>query len=146
MPGWRVAALWSAMLVLPMAPVAAQAEGAVAIGLPADVAREGVAFGWAVDQRSAEQAQAQALRQCQTVESAPPATRSLCSLVRTFRRACLSVAMDPDDGTPGFGWAIEADRAAAQAAAMRACVDTAGEARRGFCRVSVTECDVTEKH
>ena len=77
----------------------------MAIGLPADVARDGVAFGWAVRLSRAE-ADRVALEQCRTASGVPDSARSLCRVFESFAEACVAVALDPEDGTPGFGWAI----------------------------------------
>ena len=137
----RRALLLSALtLAAALSPATARAEGAIALGLPSDVARDGVAVGWAVRQ-PAGQASGVALQQCRTVTDAPPATRELCRVLRTFTGDCIAVAIDPGDGTPGFGWAIAASKSEADAAAMRACQETAGADRRGFCRIGASDCD-----
>src|SRR6478735_5012000 len=45
-------------------PTCGAAEGALAVGLPADVAKQGFAFGFALDKASAEEARAAALADC----------------------------------------------------------------------------------
>lgn len=136
----RGAVLAAIILAASLLPATARAEGAIALGLPSDVARDGVAVGWAV-RLPAGQASGVALQQCRTVTDAPPATRELCRIVRIFTDGCIAVAIDPGDGTPGFGWAIAATKGEADAVAMRACQETAGADRRGFCQISASDCD-----
>lgn len=121
-------------------PALANADGAIAIGLPADVARDGVAFGWAVRLPRAE-AERMALRSCRTAPNVPDSARSLCRVFETFSEACAAVALDPEDGTPGFGWAVAPTKSGAEAQAMGDCARTAGAARQGFCVITASECD-----
>jgi len=127
-----------------MGAAAAHAEGAVAIGLPADVAKNGIALGDAVNYPTRDAAAAKALENCRAFQGAPVAVK-LCKLQQTFHRQCLAYAMDPKPGTPGVGWAIAADQAAAEKAAMARCAATAGPDRQTACEVSGrTLCDTSE--
>ena len=54
-------------LALGSLPASVRADGSLAIGLPADVARDGVAFGWAVRLPRAD-AERVALEQCRTAK------------------------------------------------------------------------------
>ena len=136
----RSATLAALSLAVALYPATGRAEGAIALGLPADVARQGVAVGWSVRQ-PVGQAQAVALQYCRAAADAPLVTRELCLVVRIFVDACLAVALDPGDSTPGFGWSVAATKAAAEAAAMRDCQQTAGAGREGFCKIDVSDCD-----
>ncbi|MBV9834085.1 MAG: DUF4189 domain-containing protein [Alphaproteobacteria bacterium] len=127
-------------LALALVPVTVNAEGAIALGLPNDVARDGVAAGWAVGQPTGKAADL-ALQQCRTRPDLPQSTRDLCRVVQVFSGSCIAVAMDPDDGTPGFGWAVAAIKADAEATAMRGCRDTSGATRQAFCKLGVSACD-----
>jgi hypothetical protein len=124
-----------------LSPTAVWADGALAIGLPSDVTRDGVAFGWAVRLPRAE-AERVALEQCRTAQGVPDSARSLCRVFESFSGACVAVALDPEDGTPGFGWAIASTKSAADAQALGDCHRTAGPARQSFCVVSISDCDV----
>ena len=119
----------------------ARAEGALAVGLPADVARQGLAVGWAVNHASREAAQAEALGRCRAAKEPPPATRDLCRVVESFEDACLALALDPDAGSTGVGWAVAQSRDAAEAAAMEDCRQSSDETRRAACRVILARCD-----
>jgi hypothetical protein len=127
-------------LALGSVPVSARAEGAVALGLPDDVARDGAAVGWAVGQPTGRAADL-ALQQCRARPDVPQATRDLCRVVRIFTDACIAVAIDPEESTPGFGWAVAATKAEADAAAMRGCLQTAGAARQAYCKLAASTCD-----
>lgn len=138
---WRGALPAAIVLAALLHPAMARAEGALAIGLPSDVARDGVAFGWAVRLPRAE-AERVALEQCRMAQGVPDSARSLCRVFETFSGSCLAIALDPEDGTPGFGWAIAPSKSAADAQAMADCLRTAGPARQAYCAVSVSDCDV----
>jgi hypothetical protein len=118
------------------------AEGALAVGLPKDVAAEGFAYGFAVDRPNAEEANTKALTDCKTPsQGVDPRAQALCAVVQTFHDQCFAVAMDPKDATPGVGWAVAGSKDGASQAAMAKCVATAGTDRRDFCAVTHAECD-----
>ncbi len=119
----------------------ANSAGAVAIAEPADVAADGYAAGIAYRHKTSTEAEDRAMRECESVEDAPPATRRLCKIVRTFDNMCAAVALDPQAGTPGAGWAVGDTLADARREALRHCEATAGAARQGECRVTAEGCD-----
>jgi hypothetical protein len=119
----------------------ARAEAALAVGLPSDVGKQGVAMGWALNYRTKEAAQAEALKRCRSYRDAPQSTKDLCKVVETFSKTCLAVAWDPDNGTTGLGWAVGKTQKEAEDMAMDGCMETSDKKRREFCRVSVTRCD-----
>ncbi len=123
----------------------ARAEGAIAVGMPADVAAEGVAFGWVVGYKTRQEAEREALKQCHEFKEAPESTRALCAVMRTFRNECFAIALDPEAGTPGVGWAILPSSQAAQSKAMADCRATAGREREKHCKVTSARCDGTAK-
>ena len=122
-------------------PLPALAAGAVAVAEPADVARDGYSSGISYNFRTAAEAEDRALRECQSTTDAPPETRKLCRVVRTFEDQCVAVALDPKAGTPGAGWALGASLALARQNALDRCEETAGGDRRGECRVTAEGCD-----
>ena len=122
-------------------PHAGRADGALAIGLPGDVARQGVAMGWVINYPTRAEAQSQALRHCRDFKDAPEQTRDLCKVVDAFRDECLAIALDPEFGTPGVGWAVAGNSTNAERAAMEKCMATAGRERQGSCRVTIARCD-----
>jgi hypothetical protein len=122
-------------------PRAGAAEGALAIGLPKDVAKEGIAIGWVVNSDSADTAYERALRGCLDFHDAPATTRVLCKVIKTFRSECVAIALDPEAGTPGVGWSVAVSEHAARTDALAACASTAGAERQQHCRVTVLRCD-----
>jgi hypothetical protein len=128
-----VAALW---------PATGSADGALAVGVPADVAKEGFAYGFALNRPSAEDAERNALSACrQEHPSIDKRAQALCKVVHTFKNQCFAVAMDPKDETPGVGWALAADPQAARKDALDKCMQTAGADRKEFCEVTHAGCD-----
>lgn len=117
------------------------AAGAVAIAEPADVAADGYAAGIAYRHNTQTDAENRAIRECESVEDAPVATRKLCKIVRAFENQCAAVALDPAAGTPGAGWAVADTLADARSEAVKRCEATAGAARQGECRVTAEGCD-----
>jgi hypothetical protein len=146
-PAAQRALLAAAMLVGLVARAdLAVAEGALAVGEPADVAAEGFAYGFALDQPSTEKAGADALRDCRApTPGIDPRAQAVCTVVQAFKNQCFAVAMDPKDATPGVGWAVEGDKESAARAALAKCVATAGADRRDACEVTHSGCDGTAK-
>jgi uncharacterized protein DUF4189 len=123
-------------------PQPSAAKGALAVGLPKDVAAEGFAFGYAVNKSNVEQARADALAACKKpAQGVDKRAQALCSVAAWFRDQCFAVAMDPKDATPGVGWAVASDKKTASRDALINCRDTAGEDRKDACEISRAECD-----
>jgi hypothetical protein len=138
----RRAALAGILFAAIFRPGPAPADGALAVGEPPDVAAEGYAYGFALDQPTTEEASAQALRDCKTpTPGIDPRAQVLCAIVQSFKNQCFAVAMDPKDATPGVGWAVEDDKAKAERAALARCVATAGDDRRDACEITHAGCD-----
>ena len=121
----------------------ALADGAVALGRPADIAKAGVAIGIASNFEDNDRAQEAALEKCRANQDAPQSTKSLCMLVAYFKDQCAAVAIDKKAGTPGFAWAIGINKASAQGEALAVCKATAGKGRERFCENSIWYCDGT---
>jgi hypothetical protein len=117
------------------------AAGAIAVAEPNDVARDGYSSGISYNFKTDTEAEDRALRECQNSQDAPPATRQLCKLIRTFKDQCVAVALDPQAGTPGAGWAIADTLAGARRESTQRCEETAGRDRQGECRVTAEGCD-----
>lgn len=117
------------------------ATGAVAIAEPADVARDGYSSGISYNFKTATEAEDRALLECRSTADAPPETKKLCRVVRSFENQCVAVALDPQAGTPGAGWALGDTLALARQNALDRCEETAGRDRRGECRVTAEGCD-----
>ena len=135
----------SAGAMLQSSPSAA--DGALAIGLPPDVARDGFIFGFVTNGSSSEEARAAALEECRKPDpTKPSAILPLCTIVESFRDQCVAVAMEFPAGTPGVGWAVAPNLRQAEAAALNKCKATAKlGGRRYGCTVTDTGCDGAAK-
>jgi len=109
------------------------AAGAVAVGEPADISKDGVAIYTRVNSADSDTAKSGALAGCRGLEHASATARSLCKIAATFENQCVAQALDPQDGTPGFGWALASNSEEAKAQAMSNCRDTAGPTRQDAC-------------
>lgn len=146
MPRFSARRLGCLVLIAALAaPAPALSEGAIAVGMPADVGKEGVAFGWVINSRSRQDAERESLKQCHDFQDAPKSTRALCTVMRTFKNECFAIALDPEPGTPGVGWAVLPSKAAADSKAMADCRATAGRSRESFCKVTSSRCDGTAR-
>jgi len=132
-------------LALALLPGPAVAEGALAIGLPSDVAKDGIALGWNTNSPTAAEARQRALAGCRDVKNSTEAARSLCKIVGTFHDQCVAGAEDPDAGTPGVGWAVAADKKTAEQQALAMCQTKSPPARRAACKVMTSGCDGAAK-
>lgn len=131
----------AAILAFSLATGPCWALGAVAIGEPSDVAKEGYSAGISYNFKTPAEAEDRAYQECSTVASVSAETRKLCKIVRTFEHQCAAIALDPAAGTPGAGWAVAESLLAARREAVQRCEETAGTERRGECRVSAEGCD-----
>jgi hypothetical protein len=121
------------------------AEGALAIGLPNDVAKEGIALGWNTNSPTTAEASQRALAGCHDVKNSTEAARSLCTIVSTFHDQCVAGAEDPEPGTPGVGWAVAADKKTAEQQALAMCQTKSPPNRRAACQVMTSVCDGSAK-
>lgn len=131
---WSIAGLCLLASAL-VTPGLAHAEGAIAVGLPQDVAKQGVSSFIFVNGRTRQEARSEAVLGCKTKTPASDTSKALCRIVATFRNQCAAEAFDPDDGTPGFGWAIADTLQEAKEIALANCRDTAGPDRQKACIV-----------
>jgi len=118
-----------------------KAASAFAAGIPDDIGKDGVAVGAGFNYDNRALAEQNAMDQCHKQMSATAEVRGLCKIVDHFDHRCLVVAMDPKDGTPGFGWAIADTSDSAHDQALNFCHQTAGNDRAPYCVVSFTDCD-----
>lgn len=122
-----------------VAPVAqAAAHGAVAAGGITNGSPYGSAYGVSYSYATKAEADARALKEC---EEHRGKIGSPCEIVADYSRQWASVAMDPKSDTPGFGWAVEADKKTAEARAMYRCQTTSPDDRKAFCAVAITHQD-----
>ena len=129
-------------LVAAMAGASAcRAEGALALGLPGDVAKDGIAIFIFVRAGSFQEAKEKALAGCKGLPKSSETSKALCKIVATFKNQCGVSAIDPENGTPGFGWAIADSSAEAKRQALDNCRDTAGPSRQDACVADRSWCD-----
>jgi Domain of unknown function (DUF4189) len=110
-----------------------QADGALAVAVPAEGLRRGFAYGSSVN-RPRNEAVERALSTCREEARRQDIDASRCTLVESFTRQCYAVALD---GTEYWaGWAIRPDAKSAEQAALAAC-------RKGAsgCTTYSVECD-----
>ena len=119
-------------------PQGAASEGAMALGVTGNITKDGYAIGINVNSSGQAEASDAALKYCQSHGS--DVARAKCEIFATFRDQCAAEAEDPQPGTPGAGWAIAADKSAAEKMAMMNCLATAGD-RGSFCKVVTSVCD-----
>jgi hypothetical protein len=129
-----------ATLVLPVAP--GWSKGSVAIGLPGNVAKGGVAVGVSYNYTSDQTADAEALKKCQ---DAPDAMRPLCKVDTHFENQCFAMAMDPQPGTYGVGYKVAATQHDADISALANCQRSSTANRSQYCQITYRTCDGTAK-
>jgi hypothetical protein len=127
------------MSLMILRPHGAAAEGALAIGITGDVAKDGYSIGINVNSKTAQEARDSALNWCKT--HGAKQTEDKCQIVTTFRNQCVAEAQDPKPGTPGAGWALAPDKDTAEKLAMTTCLATAGKTRLDACKVVSSICD-----
>lgn len=136
----RVSTLLSLVaLCIATLPQHAAAEGALALGLTGDIAKDGYSIGITANDDTEEVARKGALDHCKT--HGGPLSEEKCEIIVTFQNLCAAEAEDPQPGTPGAGWAIGTDKAAAEKMAMTNCLATAGKTRIQFCKIVSSICD-----
>jgi hypothetical protein len=135
------AGLLSACLMLSAGP--GVADGAVAIGVPKDVAKDGVAQGYSIRAATPEDARRTAMRYCGDESKSSKAAVALCRVVMVFKDQCVALVLDPKPGTPGYGWGIGVDKNDAEQVALAMCHSNAGEDRRAYCVSTASDCDGT---
>lgn len=112
------------------------AAGALAVGVPPDVAKQGFAAGHKVNAPTMDDARQKAIAGCRTSVDASEQAKKLCNVVATFSNQCIAIAIDPEAGTPGVGWAVAENQKLADAQALTQCRNTAGPSRGDFCIIS----------
>jgi hypothetical protein len=132
---YRTIAGVTALTISLMANGHGMAAGAVAVGQPADVSKDGIAIFTHVKAHSAAEAKEKALAGCKSLPNSSETSKALCKIVATFENQCVAEALDPQNGTPGFGWAMARNSRMAKAQALSNCRDTAGPTRQDKCVV-----------
>ena len=121
----------------------AQAEGALAAGFSGDIVKDGISYGYSVNNEKSDAAVERALNECRVGKNAPKMAAA-CKLVTTFKNECIAVAWDPKPGTPGMGIAFGRDKAGAEQRALAFCKITAGADRQDACQIDKSICDETK--
>jgi Domain of unknown function (DUF4189) len=118
------------------------AYGALAAGVPDSVAQDGVSQQYWVGAGTPEGAAASALRACRdSKSSSSQAAVSRCQIVRTFSNQCVATSLDPEPGTPGYGWGVADDKDGAEREAIVMCYETSPADRTQYCKVTSSACD-----
>ena len=124
-----------------LAPQPSRAMSAFAVGVPDDVARDGVALGEGHNFTNRDEAESRALNECRTNKDSSDAVHALCRIIDHFDNRCLATSLDPKAGTPGWGWAIADTARQANDRALDICRQSAGGDRAPYCIVSQSVCD-----
>lgn len=132
-----------ALTKLALAP-SAFAAGAIAVGQTSNVAKDGVAIGWATGSVNKERAESVSKQKCLDFKEAPQKTRDLCRVITTFENQCIAISLDPKAGTPGYGYAVRPSLTEAKGEALERCRSTAGN-RAQYCVDSDSSCDGNAK-
>ena len=140
----------SALLLAAMQqPCVSIAAGAIAVGLPPDVAYQGFAAGHSVNVADTDTAQQIALDSCRRAIGGSDVAKGLCKVVATFSDQCYALAIDPKANTRGVGWAIAENLQKADEQAMDQCRARSAPNRRDHCVVLTPAedhgCDGTAK-
>jgi hypothetical protein len=114
----------------------AMAHGALAVGVPESVSKDGISVGFAWNAPSPELARIEALKSCLDLKTASPKARALCNVITAFRHQCFSIAMDHAGGD-GWGWALERSLPEAERRALQACKSTVQRS----CVIAFGQCD-----
>ena len=112
---------------------------ALAVGVTGDP-NDGIAIGTAYNHKSVTEARDRALRECRVFKTAPKANRN-CRLVGVTENGCLAAVFDPRSNSTGMGWAIAADRSAAEQQATDLCQAAAPPGRAQFCKLDFSRCE-----
>jgi hypothetical protein len=123
----------ASLLALWPISIAANADGALVVGVPDGGLRHGFAYGRAIGGTETEVTQ-RAFRICREQAQKQGFDVGKCILHAVFRGGCVAVAMDIDERWAG--WAVFVDRAGAE----RAALDNCAEGANG-CRIHSLDCD-----
>ncbi len=129
-------------LAIAVSSVPAFATGALVVGIPQDVAKNGFSAGLNSDMRSKSAARNDAMAQCRSGAGASASTRALCKVVKTYSNQCAVIAADPRPRRAGVGWAVAASSKTAGTQAVQQCRQTGGSQ---WCKVIAVACDGSAK-
>jgi hypothetical protein len=124
------------------------ADAALAIGIPPGGAKNGLASGVALDRPDTQTARKAAIESCHgSTTNSDEASKKACSVVETFKDKCYAIALDPEVGGSGVGWATAETADLAESLALQQCRNTPSTIRAQFCTVAGENhgCDGTAK-
>jgi tetratricopeptide (TPR) repeat protein len=127
-------AIVTVLLAATLAPSAARAAGAIAVGQTDDLARDGYAFGVDYNDLRDSAAADLAVASCRGTQAR---ARDKCAVVKTFHDECFAFAMDSKLAPRGVDWALALTREAAKAQALSQCRAAAGRE----CFLGLNGCD-----
>src|SRR5262249_4403883 len=117
---WIIGLLAGAAAVIAVV-AQAYANGAVATGGITPNSPYGSAFGISYGWETKAKAESEAVKEC---EKQRGSVGTACEVVADFSHVWASVAIDPKEDTPGFGWAVESDKKTAEDRALFRCRST----------------------
>ena len=127
--GFAVGAMTLAISLVHSGP--SFSEGALAVGVPPKPDWLGVSMGLTANKATVDEAKRVATEACKLQGSV--ISKLLCKVVATFSNQCAALALDPEVGMKGFGWAIANSGQAAANQAILNCRETAGPGRAEAC-------------
>jgi hypothetical protein len=110
------------------------ADGALYVALPKKGLRDGFAYGFAHARATEAEAKTDAKRVCEDQARTVNIRAGACQLIETFKKRCVSVAMDSTD--KWAGWAVGDSKDDADKLALEACAKGAST-----CVVHESVCD-----
>lgn len=112
----------------------AAAEGVLVVGVPSDGLRQGFAYGYAHSKATTAEATEEATRICREQVQKNDLDPGICTIVQSFSKSCVAVAMDTVNRWAG--WSIAPNQRTAERDAIAAC-------RKGgkACKLADAGCD-----
>jgi len=123
----------AALFVVASAMSPARADGALAVGIPDEGIHKGFAYAFKLNM-AAEEARKEALAACREAATKNKVPPGKCRVVESFKKGCLSVALDKKG--QWAGWAVSKDEKSAQTRAVGRC-----KVGGISCSVAETECE-----
>lgn len=125
--------VFSVLLLIAAAASPARADGALAVGIPDEGIQKGFAYAFKLN-LAADDARKEALAACREAATKNKVPPGKCRIVESFKKGCLSVALDKKG--QWAGWAVAKDEKTSQTRAVGRC-KTGGIS----CAVAETECE-----
>lgn len=125
--------VFCSLLLIVVAASPASGDGSLAVGIPDDGIHKGFAYAFKLN-LGADEARKEALAACREAATKNKVPPGKCRIVESFKKGCLSVALDKKG--QWAGWAVAKDEKTAQSRAVGRC-KMGGAA----CAVAETECE-----